>query len=179
VRTAQQEHIQGPYVPAGTRFDAQLEQSLDTSTSQQGERFTAVVQQALTDQQGNVVVPAGAHIHGSVHSVIGTNSVPRLRLRFEGIDAAGGFVPLQARVVASGYQTYPGRPQWGGPNYGYTVWDGPTVWPYGGGPGYYSYGVNGYYDVYIPREVRLPEGATLHLQLVRPLLGPGAQIAPH
>jgi hypothetical protein len=180
VRTAQQANIQGPFVPAGTRFSAQLDQELDTSSSPHEQAFSAVLQQPLTDSQGQTVVPAGARVHGHLHSVMGSTGVPRLRLSFENVEAAGGVVPIQVRVTSSGYQTYAGRPQWGGPGYdGYAVWDGPYLGVYGGGPGYYGYGYGygGYYDVYVPREVRLPAGAMLNLELVRPLLGPSAHIA--
>jgi hypothetical protein len=176
VRTAEQANIQGPFVPAGTRFGVRLEQGLDTATSLQGQEFTAVVTEPLTDQQGTALVQAGARVHGRVASVIGSNSVPRLRLHFDGVEAAGGFVPLQVRVASSGYQTYGGPPQWGGPAYGYSAWGASYSGRYGGGPGYYDYGVNGYYDVYVPREVRLPAGAIMNLELVRPLLGPSASI---
>lgn len=183
VRTAEEAHIQGPFVPAGTAFSIRLDQSLDTLGSGSGQRFTGVVSRSLADRSGNVIVPAGAHVNGHVQSVIGTTGVPRLRLHFEGIETVAGVKPIAVRVSSADLVTYAGPPQVTAAPFGYDSWygsyygsypapigGGPVAWPSYG----YGYGYGGY-DVYIPREVHLPAGATIDLVLTRPVLGPNAR----
>jgi hypothetical protein len=177
VHTEDNVRVRGRFVPAGQRLTVRLDRPLDTAASRRGERFDATVQQPLFDSSGAVLVPAGAKLHGHLHSVAGTTG-ERLRLRFEGIDTVLGFAPVSARIDHAAYETYAGAPRIVAE---YPAWYGGSLgaypYPIGGGPGYGAWnGGWGYYDydVYIPREVHLPAGAIMNLTLTRPLLAPGA-----
>lgn len=52
-------------VPRGTEFVATLNQRLTTEHNRAGDRFTATLEHAITDQRV-VLVPAGATIHGEI-----------------------------------------------------------------------------------------------------------------
>ena len=184
VRDVDPARVQGPYVPAGARFSVRLNNDIDTMRSATGQPFTGVVEVALTGPNGQVVVPAGAAIRGHLAST-GSAISPSVRLDFESVDTVNGPAAIEARVKASNYQAYLGPPMFvPAPSYGYS-----SAWGYGyagpgfpfGGYGVAPYGGGPYYggDLYTPiqpREVRLPQGARLELQLTRPILPPGVRV---
>jgi hypothetical protein len=53
-------------IPAGRDIRVRLNQDLGSRISQSGETFTATVENAITDTNGNVVVPRGASAEGTV-----------------------------------------------------------------------------------------------------------------
>jgi hypothetical protein len=162
--------LQGPFVPAGTRFTARLDRTIDTQSTHRGEPFFAVTDEALRDRAGQVIVPAGARIHGRVHSVHGATG-NRIRLEFDGIDTLVGYAALQARIDDADSQHYRGAARYSARPQGWDSWYGPYYGSYpggvGGGPVPYLY------DEVRPREVMLPAGATLRLVLTRPLVARG------
>jgi hypothetical protein len=89
-------------VPVGTNVSVTLNETLSTETNRAGDSFTATVQQAILDADGNVVVPAGAIIRGRVTQVqksgrVGETAV--VNLAFESVSFGGDSYPLQASVV--------------------------------------------------------------------------------
>jgi hypothetical protein len=66
-----QEAPRGPsYVtrtaPAGTTFAVRIDDELSTARMQVGDVFTATLSEAITDPDGNTVIPAGATVYGRV-----------------------------------------------------------------------------------------------------------------
>jgi hypothetical protein len=94
-------------VPSGTSVALTLNETLSTETNRAGDSFTATVQQAITDGNGNVVVPAGATVRGRVTSVqksgrVGETAV--LNLAFETVSFGGDSYPFDASVVQANPQ---------------------------------------------------------------------------
>ena len=173
IHTADEASIQGSYVPAGTRFEARLDHGIDTQANHGGDPFTATVVSALSDREGHVIVPAGARIAGRVHSVQGASG-SRIRLDFDSIDTVKGRAQLEARIENADSRSYRGPRRYSLQPFGYDSWYGSYYgsypMPYGGGPSGYIY------DTYRPREVQMPSGATISLELTHPLLAPGAAV---
>lgn len=161
--------INKPYIPAGTEFDATMDQPLGTVDSVKGQRFTATVQTALLDDQGRPLVPAGAKLIGTVEDTH-SGDHPNITVRFDSIQTAAGTAKLDAKIVSAGQYAYLGPPQ-PEPSYGPFPYYS-TFYPYAPSLAY-GYGYGGYY---IPRELRVPQGAVLHVKLTRPLLAPGSYV---
>lgn len=183
IHTVDSARVQGLHVPAGTRLSIRLGQTIGTTVSTRGDRFTAVVSRPLVDPSGVVVVPSGSHVIGRVTSVQGATG-PRLRFDLEQIETRGGAVPIDARVEAASAEIYRGQSQYSmvlvGPDSlleathadasrRARVYAGERI---GGGPSAY------FYRVYRPRQVTLPVGATLDLVLTRPIFAPGTYLLP-
>ncbi len=86
----------------GAQFAVTLNQQLGTDTNQPGDGFTATVEQAVVDGSGNVIIPAGATVHGRVTAVSKSNHVGEaavLSLAFESVSFGGHSYPMQATVV--------------------------------------------------------------------------------
>src|SRR4051794_41873655 len=63
--------IDGPYVPAGTEFDAELEQTLAADSSRPGDAFVAQVGTPLRAANGDEVGPSGARARGRIADAVG------------------------------------------------------------------------------------------------------------
>ncbi len=86
---------------AGSTMNLSLNQTLSTQTNQVGDGFTATVQQAVFGENGEVVIPAGATVHGRVTAVSKSNHVGEaavISLAFESVAFGGRTYPLQATV---------------------------------------------------------------------------------
>jgi hypothetical protein len=53
---------------AGTTFGVRIDDEVSTERMQVGDVFTATLSEAITDPEGNVVIPAGATVYGRVTS---------------------------------------------------------------------------------------------------------------
>jgi hypothetical protein len=163
------QNVQGPYVPAGTNLTVRMNTTLDTLQSPAGGAFTATVETPLRSPSGEVVVPAGALLQGTLASA-GTMNGPRLRLTLNSIQTASGPASVFAAVRHAQRNEYPGPTTWSAADgyvYPYDAWG---WWgPYGGGP---------YYAPYTPTEIRIPEGASMQLTLTRPIIPPGTRVMP-
>jgi hypothetical protein len=89
-------------VAMGTNMSLTLNETLSTETNRPGDSFTATVQQAVTDADGNVVIPAGAVVRGRVTQVqksgrVGETAV--LNVAFESVSFGDASYPLDASVV--------------------------------------------------------------------------------
>jgi len=88
-------------LPSGSTFAVSLNQTLSTQTNQAGDDFTATVTQAVVGQNGAVVIPAGATVHGRVTSVAKSDHVGEaavMNLAFESVSFGGRSYPLDATV---------------------------------------------------------------------------------
>ncbi len=86
----------------GAQFAVSLNQQLGTDRNQPGDGFSATVEQAVVDGSGNVIIPAGATVHGRVTAVSKSNHVGEaavISLAFESVSFGGHSYPLQATVV--------------------------------------------------------------------------------
>lgn len=95
----------GREVAAGTEIRAALDKRLSSRTSDAGEKFTATVSEPVRAANGDVVIPAGAKIHGEVTNVEEGKTLPAVRgkgqlnLRFRSISLPGGSsVPITATL---------------------------------------------------------------------------------
>jgi hypothetical protein len=170
--------VEGPYVQAGTMMRVRMDQALGTEISQEGTRWTATVLEPVRGPDGRVVVPAGAKVYGAVQDV-DSGSRPLLKLDIQGVQTRFGAAPLEAKIArAEKYEYESYEPVAYGPGWGYD----PYMFGYDPYLGYdaafYPYGWTaagpGYVGGYTEPEIRVPRGATLVLQLTRPLI-PGEQ----
>ena len=89
------------YLPVGTTFQAQLNQSLSTNGSHDGDTFTATVTQPVMAADGSTAVPAGSTITGHVTGVhnakiAGEQSV--IRLDFDNLNTRGNSYPFNGSI---------------------------------------------------------------------------------
>jgi hypothetical protein len=94
-------------VGIGTTMAVTLNQTLSTESNQPGDSFTATLNDALRDENGQVVVPAGATIRGRVTQVeksgrIGETAV--MKLAFEAVSFGGNSYSMDATVIEANPQ---------------------------------------------------------------------------
>ena len=88
-------------VPGGSTFAVTLNQTLSTDKNAAGDGFTATVEQAVRGENGEVLIPAGATVHGRVTAVSKSNHVGEaamISLAFESVTVNGRTYPMQATV---------------------------------------------------------------------------------
>lgn len=88
-------------VPMGTSFSVQLDQTLSTRANRPGDGFTATLSEPILDSNGDVVVPSGAKVRGSVTAVRSSGRAGEtavIKLAIESIAFGGRSYPLQATV---------------------------------------------------------------------------------
>jgi hypothetical protein len=98
------------YVPAGTRLDAELNQTLTTRQTEVGDAFTASLEQSVVTAGGALVIPHGAVLHGRVtglHRAQGVGGQAAIRLNFETISFGGSSYPLSATILDAHVQARP------------------------------------------------------------------------
>jgi len=86
----------------GAQFAVTLNSTLATDQNQPGDAFSATVEQAVLGANGEVVIPAGATVHGRITALSRSNRVGEtavMNLAFESISFGGKSYPLQATVV--------------------------------------------------------------------------------
>ncbi|MFW6078735.1 MAG: hypothetical protein ACODAE_03895 [Gemmatimonadota bacterium] len=89
-------------VPAGTLFRVELDQTIGTERNRVGDRFTATVAEPLIARNGEVVVPAGARIHGVITGLDESDRIgdqAAIRIDMERISFRGRSYPFSAGVV--------------------------------------------------------------------------------
>lgn len=89
-------------VASGTEFSATLDQRLSTKGASAGDAFTATVAADVVDDEGRVVIPAGATLHGEITDLRdeGSEENPAyLQVAFNSVEVRGGSVPLSAEVT--------------------------------------------------------------------------------
>lgn len=96
-----------PSVPMGTSMSLTLNETLSTEHNRVGDSFTATLQQAITDANGRVLVPAGATVRGRLTQVeksghVGATGI--IKLAFEAVSFGGRSYPVDATVVRANPQ---------------------------------------------------------------------------
>jgi hypothetical protein len=94
-------------VPSGTSLTLRLNDRLGTESSKVGDRFTATVASDLRAQDGSVVVPSGAVVHGTVTGLKESDNASEqaaIRLDFERININGRDYPFEARIEQADVQ---------------------------------------------------------------------------
>lgn len=89
-------------IPAGTLFEVDLNQTIGTDRNQVGDRFTATVREPLIAQDGQVVVPRGATVHGVITGLDDSDRIgdqAAIRVDFERITFDGSSHPFRAAVI--------------------------------------------------------------------------------
>ncbi|HET6232456.1 MAG TPA: hypothetical protein VFE05_20440 [Longimicrobiaceae bacterium] len=90
--------------PAGSTFSVRIDQELSTRTMREGDDFTATLAEAITDGEGNTVIPAGATVHGRVVNVAASNRAGQnsnIGVAFSSISYGGERYPIDGTVVSS------------------------------------------------------------------------------
>lgn len=88
------------WLPAGTTMSARLDQSISTS-SHEGDAFSATVASNVYAQDGSVAIPAGAVLRGHVtgiHSASLPTDQNVIRLNFEQLDMNGRSYPFSGSI---------------------------------------------------------------------------------
>ena len=86
----------------GTELSAELDQPLSTKEASAGDAFTATVASDVVDDQGRVLIPAGATLHGEITDLRDEGSEEKpayLQVQFTSVEVRGGSVPLTAEVT--------------------------------------------------------------------------------
>lgn len=89
------------YLPAGTTLNARLNESLGTTSSKEGDRFTATVSDPVVATNGATAVPAGAILYGHVtglHSATLPTDQSVIRLDFDSLSFNGRSYPFDASI---------------------------------------------------------------------------------
>jgi len=89
-------------LPQGTVLDVRLNQRLDTRTTQIGSRFSASLVSPLTTTTGEIVVPAGAIVAGTVTGLQPSGRIGEpaaIRLDFDVLQVGSRSYPFGARVL--------------------------------------------------------------------------------
>jgi hypothetical protein len=165
--------IHGSFVQAGTIFPVKLDQPIDTYYTQPGTAFTATVVRTLYDRNGNVIVPYGSKLSGILASV-GPRENPRIRVDVRYVMTVAGLSPLHAAVQHAQHVDWNGPPEWVPYDsylYAYDFLDYGSEASIPGSPAAGA-------TMMQPREIDVPAGAIVQLQLVEPLVLPGAQLGP-
>jgi hypothetical protein len=94
-------------VPMGTSMSLRLNETLSTETNRVGDAFTATLQNAITDADGRVIVPAGATVRGRLTQVeksghVGATGI--IKLAFEAVSFGGRSYPMDATVMRANPQ---------------------------------------------------------------------------
>ncbi|HEY9515399.1 MAG TPA: hypothetical protein VIQ74_06910 [Gemmatimonadaceae bacterium] len=95
-------------VPVGTTLKVKLDQTLGTEQSRVGDRFTATVVEPLQTTEGDVVVPRGAVVHGTVtglHASEHTGDQAAIRLDFDTLTINGRGYAFDANVTSTDLKT--------------------------------------------------------------------------
>ncbi|MFP4598656.1 MAG: hypothetical protein ACLFVJ_10420 [Persicimonas sp.] len=96
------ELVSSEAVPTGTPLQVELDQELNTEDTEVGERFSATLVQSLRDAEGNVVVPAGAKVHGTVTGLKKSDrhgEQAAIRLDVQELELEDRTYAMQARIT--------------------------------------------------------------------------------
>lgn len=90
------------YIPTGTDLTVNLNEELGTAKSHAGDEFTATVTGPVMAQNGEIAIPKGAVVHGTVTGTKASGSVgdpAAIRLDFQSIDIDGQSYPFAAAIT--------------------------------------------------------------------------------
>jgi hypothetical protein len=95
-------------LPPGVDLELTLDQAIGTKHSRVGQEFSATVRNTVYAQNGRVVVPAGAKVHGRVTGLDDSDhpgEAAAIRLDFERLAFNGRSYPFEARITATNLET--------------------------------------------------------------------------
>lgn len=95
-------------IPVGTTLRVQLDQELGTESSRVGDAFTATVVEPVNTTSGDVVVPKGAVVHGTVtglHASEHAGDQAAIKLDFDTLTINGQAYPFDAKVTSTNLKT--------------------------------------------------------------------------
>ena len=95
-------------LPSGVDLELTLDQTIGTKNSRVGQQFTATVRNTVYAQNGRVVVPAGAKVHGRVTGLDDSDhpgEAAAIRLDFERLTFRNRSYPFEARITATNLET--------------------------------------------------------------------------
>ena len=173
VETVAPSRVSGPFAQAGAKFRVKLDDPIGTQLSHPGNTFSATVVDAIVDTQGQVLVPEGAKLSGRIAD-IEQGVAPKMRLTLLTIGTSkGGDVPIHGRILHAQRMSYPGEPLYtsyaadpssvGNP---WMTYDSVLASPYGGSSTVFT------------REIEMPVGSEMEIEVTRPLLAPGSRMLP-
>jgi len=87
--------------PPGLNFRWRVITPIDSDTAAAGDPVEAILQSSIRDQHGNVLAPAGAHIHGRLVQFANVGGFFELALKFESIELNGSTVPFNVALASS------------------------------------------------------------------------------
>src|SRR5690606_38873683 len=94
--------VDASMLPANSLVTAELNHTLSTRTSRVGDRFTARVTETIRAQNGEIVIPEGAVINGTITGLAASEHAgdqALIRINFESMQVAGRALPSSAGVV--------------------------------------------------------------------------------
>jgi hypothetical protein len=100
-------------IPSGTTMNVKLNESLGTTSSHEGDRFTAVVSDPVMAQNGATAVPAGAIVSGHVSGLHNPNLPTEqavIRLAFDSLSFNGRTYPFDASISSVNVQSQATNP---------------------------------------------------------------------
>jgi hypothetical protein len=100
-------------LPSGTTMNVKLNESLGTTSSHEGDRFTAVVSDPVMAQNGATAVPAGAIVFGHVsglHNPTLPTEQAVIRLAFDSLSFNGRTYPFDASISSVNVQNQATNP---------------------------------------------------------------------
>lgn len=95
-------------IPVGTTLEVQLDQELGTEQSRVGDAFTATVVKPVNTTSGDLVVPEGAVVHGTVtglHASEHAGDQAAIRLDFDTLTINGQAYPFDAKITETHLET--------------------------------------------------------------------------
>lgn len=91
--------MQGISLPAGTEVSVRTNQTIDSKQSQAGQTFDAEIENNVTDQSGNIVIPKGAQATLQLVSTKGALGRSELGLALQSVSVNGRQMMLQTNSV--------------------------------------------------------------------------------
>ncbi len=91
-------------IPVGTTLKVTLDQTLGTEQNKVGDAFTATVTEPLNTASGDVVVPKGAVVHGTVtglHASEHAGDQAAIKLDFDTLTINGQAYPFDAKITST------------------------------------------------------------------------------
>jgi hypothetical protein len=98
-------------IPVGTSLEVTLDQTLGTQESKIGDAFTASVSQPLNTANGDLVVPKGAVVHGTVtglHASEHAGDQAAIKLDFDTLTINGQAYAFDAKITSTDLKTQGG-----------------------------------------------------------------------
>lgn len=92
----------GMMLPAGTQISVRTNQNINSKQSQAGETFDAEIENNVTDQNGNIVIPKGAQAQLQLVSTKGALGRSELGLALQSVNVNGRQMMLQSNTVNGG-----------------------------------------------------------------------------